>query len=264
MNPTVLTVAGFDPSGGAGIGADLKTMAAFRCHGVGAVTAITVQNTRGVDSVHPLPPDLLDSQIRSLASDVEIRAVKIGMLGEAGVVQAVAKVAEDLALVNLVLDPVLCSSSGTDLLDDKGVEALREHLLPRAQMVTPNLDEARRLTGRSVDDVASMKEAARELHRLGARQVVITGGHLPGRAVDVLYDGSEFSLFDGSRVPVRAPHGLGCAFSSALSCGLARGFSSARAVEDAKRYVAAALGGSYRPGRGASVLDHRVRRDRRS
>ena len=256
MLPTVLTIAGFDPSAGAGVGADLKTIAAQRCYGVAVVTAVTAQNTQGVDATEHISPIFLRRQLETILSDVEVRAVKVGMLGTAAAVEAVAAVVEEHELPHLVVDPLLSSSGGVPLLDENGIEALKKLLLPRAQVVTPNLEEAGRLTGRAVRDLSGMKEAARELHRMGARQVVVTGGHLPGRAVDVLFDGEEFSLFDASRVPAPDPHGLGCAFSSALACGLARGFPLLQAVDDAKRYISLALRASLRIGRGSPLLDH--------
>jgi len=256
MFATVLSIAGLDPSGGAGLAADLKTIAAFRCHGAGALTAVTVQNARGVQSVQPLAPEQLASQVRAIVADADVRAVKVGMLANAELVGEVARLIEQLRLPNVVLDPVLCSTSGFDLLDRKGRELLCHQLLHKAEVVTPNLSEAAKLTGRSVGNVAEMKEAARELHRMGARQVVVKGGHLPDRAVDVLFDGEDFALFDASRIAVAETHGLGCTFSSALACGMARGFPMVQAVEDAKRYLAAALGAGARSQNGRPLLDH--------
>jgi hydroxymethylpyrimidine/phosphomethylpyrimidine kinase len=258
MFATVLSIAGLDPSGGAGLAADLKTIGSFRCHGAGAITAITVQNAKGVQSMHPVGADLLASQVRAIVADTDVRAVKVGMLGNADLVQEVARLIEQLRLPNVVLDPVLCSTSGFDLLDQKGRELLRNQLLHHAEVVTPNLAEAASLTGRPVGDLAEMKEAARELHRMGARHVVVKGGHLPDRAVDVLFDGEDFALFDGSRIVVSGAHGLGCTFSSALACGLARGFPLVQAVEDGKRYVAAALAAGARSANGKPILDHNV------
>ena len=256
MPPTVLSIAGFDPSGGAGTAADLKTIAALRCYGVAAVTAVTAQNTQGVQAVHPLPVDLLAKQVESIAADIEVRAVKVGMLGTVAMVEALADLADSLELPNLVLDPVLIAGTGAELLDPDGIRPLRERLFPRAAVVTPNLDEASRLAGRPVRDLAGMKEAARELCRMGAQQVVVTGGHLPGRAVDVLFDGEGFAIFDADRIPTSGVHGLGCTFSTAIACGLARGFPMVQAIDDAKRYLARALAARLRVGRGHHVLDH--------
>lgn len=256
MLATVMSIAGLDPSGGAGLAADLKTIASFRCHGAGALTAITVQNAKGVQSIQPVAPDLLASQVRAVVADTEVRAVKVGMLGNSGLVRQVAQLIGELRLPNVVLDPVLCSSSGFDLLDQEGRELLRSQLLSKAEVVTPNLSEAASLTGRSVGNVAEMKEAARELHRMGAHHVVVKGGHLPDRPVDVLFDGEDFALFDSSRIAVSGAHGLGCTFSSALACGLARGFPMVQAVEDAKRYVAATLAAGVRSQNGNPLLDH--------
>lgn len=257
--PVVLSVAGLDPSAGAGIIADMKTASAMRCYGVAVATAMTAQNTQGVRSVHPIPPDVIARQIEAVVSDLEVRAVKVGMLGTAAAVETVAGLAEELDLHHLVLDPVLRSGSGTPLLEHGGLDPMRRLLVPRAAVVTPNLDEAGMLTGKTVRDISGMKEAARELHQMGARQVVVTGGHLPGRAVDVLFDGEEFALFDASRIGAPQAHGLGCAFSTALACGLARGFTVVQAIDDAKRFVGRSLGAFLRPGRGSVVLDHGAR-----
>lgn len=256
VRPTVLTIAGFDPSGGAGAAADLKTIAALRCYGVAALTAVTVQNTQGVAAVHALPADWLAAQIEAIAADADLRAVKIGMLGTAQAVDTVARLVETLALPNVVLDPVLRSSSGADLLEAGGVERLRSRLLPCARVVTPNLEEAGRLIGHPVRDVGGMKDAARELHRLGARAAVVTGGHLQGRPVDVAFDGVDMALFDSGRVGAPPIHGLGCAFSSAIACGLARGMPLFQAVDEAKRHIARALGAWLKVGKGRGVLDH--------
>ncbi len=256
MITTILSIAGFDPSGGAGMAADLKTIGAFRCHGAGAVTALTVQNTKGVQSMQPVARELLGAQVRAIVADLDVQAVKIGMLANAEIVAEVASLIDELRLPNVVLDPVLSSTSGFDLLDRLGREALEQELLSKVEVVTPNLSEAAQLSGRTVGDIAEMKEAAREIHRRGARQVVVKGGHLSGRATDVLFDGNEFALFDASRLAIQGAHGLGCTFSSALACGLARGLPLVQAVEDAKRYVRAALSAGVRTRRGSPILDH--------
>ncbi|HZI93632.1 MAG TPA: bifunctional hydroxymethylpyrimidine kinase/phosphomethylpyrimidine kinase [Patescibacteria group bacterium] len=258
LNRTVLSIAGLDPSGGAGISADLKTIAAYRHHGAAVVTSITAQNTLGIQAIYDLPMEFVAQQIESVISDLDVHAVKIGMLGTARTVSLVASLIESLRLTNVVIDPVLRSTTGTALLEKKGIVVMREQLLPRADVVTPNMEEASMLTGMSVVDLPSMKEAAVALHRLGARSVVVTGGHLGNRAIDVLYDGRRTAVFDSTKIVSNNTHGVGCTFSTALACQLARAVDLAEAVEGAKRYVARALSHSSRIGKGAGPLNHLV------
>jgi len=197
-------------------------------------------------------------QIESVISDLDVHAVKIGMLGTARTVSLVASLIESLRLTNVVIDPVLRSTTGTALLEKTGIAVMRDQLLPRADVVTPNMEEASMLTGMSVVDLSSMEEAARALHQLGARSVVVTGGHLGNRAIDVLYDGRRTAVFDSTKIVSNNTHGVGCTFSTALACQLARGVDLAEAVEGAKRYVARALSHSSRIGKGAGPLNHLV------
>jgi len=252
--PTVLSIAGFDPSGGAGVLADVKTIAALRCYGVAVVTAVTIQNTQGVAAVHPFPDAWLRDQIDSLTEDVEVNAVKVGMLATARAVDAVAAAAGRLP--NVVLDPVLRASRGGDLLEENALARLRTALLPKVRLVTPNLEEASRLAGLPVQDVGSMKEAARAIHGIGAGAVLVTGGHLEGSAVDVAFDGRSIALFDTPRVETPPAHGLGCALSTAVACGLARGLPLLDAIDEAKRYVTQILAAWLRVGKGSVVPDH--------
>lgn len=256
MIRTVLSIAGWDPSGGAGMAADLKTIAAFGHYGVGVITSVTAQNTRGVHAIYDLPMEFVAQQIESLSSDIEIHAVKIGMLGTANATKIVASLIESLKLPRVVVDPVLRSSSGTALLEKKGVTVLKEKLLPLAEVVTPNMREAAALTGVRVSDVRSMKEAARSLVERGARNAVVTGGHLGARAIDVLFDGKRFSLFDSSKIQTTNTHGVGCTFATGVACLLARNLPAAEAVDMAKRYVARAMKHPYRIGRGEGPLHH--------
>ena len=258
LNRTVLAIAGLDPSGGAGIAADLKTIAAYRHHGAAVVTSITAQNTLGIQAIFDLPMEFVAQQIEAVISDLDVHAVKIGMLGTARTVSLMASLIESLRLTNVVIDPVLRSTTGTALLEKKGIAVMREQLLPRADVVTPNMEEASLLTGMSVVDLPSMKDAARALHQLGARGVVVTGGHLGNRAIDVLYDGRRTAVFDSTKIVSNNTHGVGCTFSTALACQLARGVDLAEAVEGAKRYVARALSHSSRIGKGAGPLNHLV------
>jgi hydroxymethylpyrimidine/phosphomethylpyrimidine kinase len=260
--PIVLTLAGFDPSSGAGITADIKTIAAHECYGVSCITALTVQSTQGVRRAEGVDPKIIAETLRELASDVEIEAVHIGMLGNGRVVEAVADFLGRAKLPHVVLDPILKSSSGADLLDAAGTRLLIERLLPLAELVTPNLDEASVLTGTSVTNLDQMREAAGRLHALGAANVVVTGGHLE-KAIDLLSfttaRGIEQEIFKADRQRSNSTHGTGCAFSTALACHLALGRGVPEAVLLSKVYVSAAITNAYPLGKGVGPLNHLFR-----
>lgn len=258
MEHSVLAIAGLDPSGGAGLAADLKTISSFRHYGAAVATSITAQNTVGVQAIYDLPMEFVAGQIESVVSDMEFRAVKIGMLGTARTVSIVASLIESLGLRQVVVDPVIRSTSGTPLLEKKGIPVLKERLLPCADVITPNMEEASILTGMGVADLPSMKEAARALHAMGPRYVVVTGGHLSGRAIDVLYDGDRMAIFDSSRIAGGNTHGIGCTFSTAIACLLAHGATVAEAVDGAKRYVSRAAAGGPKIGKGSGPLNHLI------
>ncbi|HET6373882.1 MAG TPA: bifunctional hydroxymethylpyrimidine kinase/phosphomethylpyrimidine kinase, partial [Candidatus Polarisedimenticolia bacterium] len=190
--------------------------------------------------------------------DLEIHAVKVGMLGTARAVSIVAALLESFGLQNVVVDPVLRSTSGTSLLEASAIEVLRQKLLPRATVVTPNMEEAAALAGMPVTDLPSMKAAARALHQMGPRTVVVTGGHLGNRAIDVLFDGDRFAIFDSTKVASNNTHGIGCTFSTAIACQLARGLGIPEAVDGAKRFVSRAVGHAGKIGKGAGPLNHLV------
>jgi len=256
MQPAVLTIAGFDPSAAAGVIADLKTFAAFDMFGTAVITMLTAQNTTGLHTLETLPEEFVGQQIESILSDFNICAVKVGVLGTGKIARILAEMLERDPIANVVLDPVMRSSTGLELLDRRGIAVVRERLLPQVRVVTPNLAEAETLSGMErVRDVASMKEAARRIHALGARAVVVKGGHLPARAIDVAYDGKRFMLFDATRMTATHPRGVGCAFSSAIAAQLARGAALQAAVDTAKRYVSRAVLRAVRIGRGRSHLD---------
>jgi hydroxymethylpyrimidine/phosphomethylpyrimidine kinase len=256
--PIALTIAGSDPSGGAGIQADLKTFAAHEVYGASAITAVTVQSTRGVESIMPLDADLVTAQIEEIAGDFEIDATKIGMLATSAIVEAVAATIKELELPLVVVDPVLVSSSGTRLLDDDGMRALCTELLPLARVVTPNVPEAEALTGLLVDSLAAAREAARRLQKLGTRAVLITGGHgmWERDVVDLLFDGREFHEFRTPRVSGRETHGTGCTFASAVAAGLALGRTLPEAAARAQQYVAGAIAHAPAIGHGRVPLNH--------
>lgn len=260
--PVVLTVAGFDPSSGAGITADIKTIAAHECYGVSCITALTVQSTQGVRRVEAIAADVISETLEELASDLEIAAVHLGMLGNAKGVQAVAAFLGQSRLPHVVLDPILKSSSGTDLLDPAGTRLMVDKLIPLSEVITPNLDEASMLTGQPVTTLEEMKEAASRLHLLGALNVVVTGGHLD-KAVDLLSfstsKGTEQEIFKADRQRSTSTHGTGCAFATALACHLAHGRGLPEAVLLSKAYVSAAIANAQPLGRGTGPLHHLYR-----
>ncbi|MGD0921827.1 MAG: bifunctional hydroxymethylpyrimidine kinase/phosphomethylpyrimidine kinase [Terriglobia bacterium] len=256
--PVVLTIAGFDPSSGAGITADLKTFAAHHCYGVAAITALTVQNTQGASAVHPVEASLLQQSVQSLLADERVKAVKIGMLGNRANAEVVREVLEANPSLPAVLDPVVRSASGLELLDAAGLDYLREHLLSRVRLVTPNLEEAATLTGLKVESMEGMKAAAHRLVEMGARAVVVTGGHLE-KAIDVYIDGTELESFVGDRVKPDNTHGTGCTFSSAIAANLALGRQLRDAVVLAKAYVTEAIRKAYPVGPGRLPLNHLFR-----
>jgi hydroxymethylpyrimidine/phosphomethylpyrimidine kinase len=256
--PVVLSVAGFDPSSGAGISADLKTFAAHNCYGVAAITALTVQNTQGVASVHPVEPSVLKASIQALLSDGRVKSLKIGMLCNAATAEVLREILELNPDLPAVLDPVVRSSNDYDLLDAAGMEFLRRELLSRVALVTPNLAEAAALAGLPVDNLESMKAAARKFVELGARAVVVTGGHLD-KAIDVFFDGTTMESFSGDRIKPDNTHGTGCTFSSAVAANLALGRQLRDAVVLAKAYVVEAIRQAYPVGPGRIPLNHLYR-----
>jgi hydroxymethylpyrimidine/phosphomethylpyrimidine kinase len=265
--PIVLTVAGFDPSSGAGITADIKTIAAHACYGVACITAVTVQSTTGVRRVEPLDPRLVSETLEELAADFEISAIHVGMLGSAGVAKAVADFLDDsVRSPKVILDPVLTSTSGTALLDPEGAKMLIERLIPLAHVLTPNVDEAAVLTGLEVRDLEGMKAAASRLHEMGSQAVVITGGHLD-KAIDLLSfktkKGVQIEVFRAERLQSNSTHGTGCAFSTAIACHLALDRGLAEATLLAKTYVSAAIASAQPLGRGVGPVHHLYRRDQR-
>jgi hydroxymethylpyrimidine/phosphomethylpyrimidine kinase len=253
--PVLLTIAGFDPSGGAGIVADLKTFAAHGCYGVAAATAITVQNTRQVDDVHPVEAHVLGECLRALFADTSIKAIKVGMVATRANAASIHEVLAANPSLPSVLDPLVRSTSGYDLIDAAGLEFVRDHLLRQATVITPNLHEAAALTGMTVQNLEEMKTSAQKLLDLGARAVVVTGGHLE-RPIDVFADGSGLQTFAGDRVKPENIHGAGCTFSSAIAAHLGHGRHLAEAIVLAKAYVTEAIKKAYPVGSGRVPLNH--------
>jgi hydroxymethylpyrimidine/phosphomethylpyrimidine kinase len=264
--PVVLTIAGFDPSSGAGVTADIKTIAAHGCYGVACITALTVQSTAGVRRVDAVDPKLVTETLEEVVSDIPIAAVHIGMLGSGKVVKAVAEFLGQRSgkarLANVVLDTVLKSSCGADLLDAPGVKIMVEKLLPLADVITPNVGEAAALTGLRVTNLDEMRAAAAKLHTMGSAAVVITGGHLD-KAIDLLSfttrRGVEEEVFKAGRQQSNSTHGTGCAFATSIACHLALDRGLAEATLLAKTYVTAAIAAGHPLGRGTGPVHHLYR-----
>lgn len=271
--PVALTIAGSDSGAGAGIQADLKAMAALGVFATTAVTAVTAQNTVTVAAIHRVPTAMVDEQIAAVLADLPVAAVKTGMLASVDTIEAVSKRAAAGELPNLVVDPVMVASTGRPLLDEHGVDAYRRHLVGHALVVTPNLWEAALLAGidpATVTDTEDMARVARHLHALGARWVLVKGGHLPGVGVadehttppdtvpDLLFDGHEVTVLSGSYVPTANVHGSGCSLSAAITARLAAGCDVPTAVREGKAYVTAAIqgGAGWQLGNGHGPLDH--------
>jgi len=254
---SVLIIAGSDSSAGAGIQADLKTCAALGVYATTAITALTAQNTMGVSAIHEAPPEFVAAQIDAVAADIRPDAVKTGMLANVAIIEVVAAKVKEHALPFLVVDPVMVAKSGDRLLREDAVRALRELLLPLADVVTPNMPEAEDLVGRPLETDAKIREAAREIQSWGARNVVIKGGHRQGKtAVDVLFDGRGFQNFSSPRIRTESTHGTGCTFASAIASFLARGETVPEAVGHAKEYLTEALRRAVPIGHGHGPVDH--------
>lgn len=254
---TALTIAGSDPSGGAGIQADLKTFAAHGVYGLSVITAVTAQDTTGVTGFEALSSDLVTLQLETIVSDIRPAAAKTGMLGTAAVVEAVAAAVADLEVPLLVVDPVMIAKSGDSLIDGEAIAAVKTELLRRAFVVTPNVPEAEVLSGIAIRTEQDRREAAKRILALGPSAVIIKGGHLASAAiVDLLYDGHRFHEFGIDRVAGRNTHGTGCTFAAALAAHLALGHALADAVPQVQRYIAGAIARAPNLGRGHGPMDH--------
>jgi len=254
--PKALTIAGSDSGGGAGIQADLKTFSAFRVFGMSVITAVTAQNSLGVQGVENLPPAFVARQLCSVLEDFGADAAKCGMLSTAPIIDAVAAGLHDRRIEKLVVDPVMVAKSGDPLLQPDARAALADHILPLALLVTPNLPEAEALAGMRVAEPEEMEEAARRIHGMGPRYVLIKGGHLKGDATDLLWNGREFTRFTAPRIDSANTHGTGCTFSAAITAGLARGQAMGDAIRAAKAYVTRAIREGFKAGHGVGQLRH--------
>lgn len=252
----VLTIAGSDSCGGAGIQADLKTFSALGTYGMSVITAITAQNTTGVIDVREMDVDIIRQQIECLFDDIEIHGVKIGMVSSIEIIDTIAETLKRKKADNIVVDPVMVSKSGCHLLRPESRQELVEKLFPLAMLVTPNLFEAEVITGDKIDTLEQMEAAAMKLYDLGAKNVVVKGGHLTGDAIDVFYDGDTFTQIKGVRINTKNTHGTGCTFSSAITAFIARGNSVLEAVRLAKDYINGAIENSLELGRGVGPTNH--------
>jgi hydroxymethylpyrimidine/phosphomethylpyrimidine kinase len=254
--PKALTIAGSDSGAGAGIQADLKTFAALGVYGTSVITAITAQNTVKVRKVLELSPDLVAAQIDAVIEDIGAQALKTGMLANVAIIEVVAVKIRQYRLKNLVVDPVMVAKSGDLLLRKDAVEALRNHLIPLAQVVTPNLPEAEELTGIKITREKEFEEAARRIGAMGAKHVVIKGGHRRGPANDLFFDGKKMRPLRSRRIRTRHTHGTGCTFSAAITAYLAKGETVETAVLRAKKYITAAIRHGFAVGSGHSPVHH--------
>ncbi|MDZ5607434.1 bifunctional hydroxymethylpyrimidine kinase/phosphomethylpyrimidine kinase [Bacillus pseudomycoides] len=254
-----LTIAGSDSGGGAGIQADLKTFQELGVYGMTAITAITAQNTLGVQGVYPVTPQGIQEQLNSIGTDLTPDAVKLGMLFSSEIIKVVAENIKKFGWNNIVLDPVMIAKGGASLLQQEAVQALKEYLLPIATVVTPNVPEAEVLTGMEIHNIQDSKEAAKELYRLGAKYVLMKGGHATyqgNEVIDFLFDGEQFIEYRSERIDSKQTHGSGCTFASAVTAGLAKGYPIEEAVQEAKKFISIAIEEQLNIGSGHGPTNH--------
>ncbi len=256
--PSALTIAGSDSGGCAGIQADLKTFAALGVHGTSAITAVTAQNTQRVTRVLELPVEIIEAQIEAIVEDIALGAVKTGMLASSEIIRAVARQIRRHEFSRLVVDPVMVSTAGDRLLDASAVATLQSELLPLSLLATPNVREAEALSGEGIQDLATLKQAARRILDLGPRAVLIKGGHLadPQSSTDYLFESGSMTPFTGPRHATRHTHGSGCTLAAAICAFLARGFDLRDSVSHAKAYVSKAIAAAFPVGKGSGPLGH--------
>lgn len=252
----VLTIAGSDSCGGAGIQADLKTFGALGTYGMSVITAVTAQNTTGVIDVREMDTDIVRKQIECIFDDIVVHGVKIGMVSSIEIIDTIAETLDRKNAVNIVLDPVMVSKSGCHLLRPESRQELVTRLFPLALLVTPNLFEAAVITGDKIENLGQMEKAAVKIYEMGAQNVVVKGGHLTGEAIDVFYDGKAFSYITGARIDTKNTHGTGCTFSSAITAFIAKGSAVPDAVRSAKEYINGAIANSLELGHGVGPTNH--------
>jgi len=252
----VLTIAGSDCSGGAGIQADLKTFSAHGVYGMSVITAVTAQNTQGVFAVQDISRDVIAKQIEAIFDDIEVDGVKVGMVSQVQTIEVIAEQLRHFCPQMVVVDPVMVSKSGYHLLNSDAEVTLIKELLPLAMLVTPNIPEAEVMTKMSIHTLEQMEEASKAIYHLGAKNVLLKGGHLEGEAIDILYDGKQFSYFSSARIATKNTHGTGCTLSSAITANLALGYSLPEAVSLAKEYITVAIQHSLSIGKGVGPTHH--------
>jgi hydroxymethylpyrimidine kinase/phosphomethylpyrimidine kinase len=265
----ILTIAGSDSGGGAGIQADLKAITVLGAYGMSVITAVTAQNTIGVQGVHPVPVSFIGKQMESVLSDIGADAVKTGMLATEDVVEAVAEQLRKYRVKHLVVDPVMVSTSGSPLIAENAIEIMKRTLFPLADLVTPNLSEASLLSGFPISNLSEMRRSAERIHDLGPSHVLIKGGHHGGDALDILFDGDSFYSFTADRIHTRNTHGTGCTLSAALATFLAQGYPMNEAVAKAKKFITRAISSGLKIGAGhgptnpySYILEGQVRSDK--
>lgn len=264
MTYRTLTIAGSDSGGGAGIQADLKTFQELGTFGMSVITAITAQNTLGVHGVYPQSKEAIIAQLEAVLSDIGVDAVKTGMLFSSEIIEVVAQKLIEYKVEKIVIDPVMVAKGGQSLLQEEAIEAVRKHLLPLATVITPNVPEAEVIIGeKGISSLQDMEEAAREIHRLGAKNVVLKGGHLLGEeSTDVLFDGTSFTYLPAQRIQTKHTHGTGCTFAAAIAAGLAKGQSVLEATQIAKEFITCAIQHSFAIGQGIGPTNHGAYRNR--
>ncbi|WP_085993534.1 bifunctional hydroxymethylpyrimidine kinase/phosphomethylpyrimidine kinase [Oceanobacillus senegalensis] len=254
--PCSLTIAGTDPSGGAGIHADLKTFQELKSYGMSVITSVVAQNTTGVQAIHHVPIEIIEKQLKSVISDMPVHALKTGMIANIDMMEVIAWNIPKFQ-APFVMDPVMVATSGDALIEEQARDFLKEKLLPLTTVITPNIPEAEFLTGQKIQSVDDMKQVAKAIvHELGANAALVKGGHLDGEAIDFLYDGSSLYHFSAKRIPTKNTHGTGCTYSAAITAFLSQGFSLYDAVEKAKHFVTAAIKQSFSIGAGNGPTNH--------
>lgn len=256
MIKKALTIAGSDSGGGAGIQADLKTFSAHGVYGMSVITAVTAQNTLEVTAVQDITPDMIQKQIDAVLSDIGADAIKIGMVSRCESITVIAESLSHYNPVNLVLDPVMVSKSGYPLLQPDAIETLKTKLIPLANLVTPNIPEAELITGHKIQTLEDMKNASLKIHEMGPDKVLLKGGHLTGKAIDILYDGLNFTVMEEDRILTNNTHGTGCTLSSAITANLALGLDITTAVKKAKEYITLVIRHSLSIGHGYGPTHH--------
>lgn len=251
-----LTIAGSDSSGGAGIQADLKTFSAHGVYGMSVITSVTAQNTKGVFAIHDIPCEIIGKQTDAIFEDIEVNGLKIGMVSQTDTIKIISSKLKQYKPLNIVLDPVMVSTSGYDLLQPDAKAALINELFPLATVITPNIPEAEVITGISIKNLDDMKKAAKSIIEIGTKNVLLKGGHLTEEAIDVFYDGEDFKFFESRRINTKNTHGTGCTLSSAIASNLALGYSIEDAISKAKEYITTAIKNSLSIGKGNGPTHH--------